>query len=149
MTVPQKKMREAVLYALFTEHFDQSSDKQGLVELLMEQLEMSKRNIKEAMLRALLITEKLVDIDAKIKPYIQGYDFDRISFLEKAILRLATYEMFFDNSIPEVVAISEGIRLCRKFSTLEGAKFVNGVLDGMYKQNLPVDQETSCLEAKI
>lgn len=129
-------MREAVLYALFSYDFHEGSEKEGLVDLLMEQLEMSKKNVKEAMLRASLVAENFPLIDEKLQPHIEGYTLDRVSFLEKTILRLATYEIFFDNSIPEVVAIAEGIRLCRKFSTHDGAKFINGVLDSMYKQNL-------------
>ena len=149
MTVPQKKVREAVLYALFTDHFFEESDKDGLISLLMEQLEMSKKNVKDAVARASFILEKFPSLDEKLKPHIEGYDFERVSFLEKTILRLASYEIFFDNSIPEVVAIAEAVRLCRKFSTPEGAKFINGVLDAMYKHNLHLLPTKECDKVNV
>ncbi len=133
MTVPQKKLREAVFYAVFCFEYDEDPDLNGVTAILMEQLEMSKKNVKDAIFRASLIMQKLSAIDDKIKNQLKDYEFERLSLCEKNILRLATYELFFDNEIPEVVAISEGIRLGRKFSSPEGANFINGVLDGLYK----------------
>lgn len=133
MSLPQAKFREAVFYAVFSQDFSQNSDEE-VVPMMMEQLAMSKKNVREALQRAMLVLEKKEEIDACIQKYVPDYDLSRISYIERNVLRLATYELLFDNAIPEVVAISEGIRLCRKFSTAEGANFINGVLDAIYKK---------------
>jgi N utilization substance protein B len=133
MSLPAKKLREAVFYAVFCFDSDLELDPESIVPLIMEQLEMSKKNVREAIYKASLIIEKLPAIDAKLKEHVEGYEFERISSAERNILRLATYEILFDNDLPKVVAIAEGIRLGRKFSTPEGANFINGVLDGVFK----------------
>lgn len=133
MTLPQKKFREAVFLAVFCFDYDQTMDRDTLVPFLMEQLEMSKKNVKEAIYKATLVLENLPAIDGKLQEHVEGYTLERVSCAERSILRLATYEILFDNDLPEVVAIAEGIRLGRKFSTPEGANFINGVLDGVLK----------------
>jgi N utilization substance protein B len=145
MTLPQKKLREAVFYAVFSFDYDESVDCESLVPLLMEQLEMSKKNVKNAIYKASLVMEKLSIIDAKLKEHVEGYSLERVSRAERNILRLATYEILFDNDLPEVVAIAEGIRLGRKFSTPEGANFINGVLDSLFKaQPISPSVDASC-----
>lgn len=133
MSIPQKKLREAVFYAVFCFDYDKDLDTEVLVPLIMEQLEMSKKNARDAIYKASLVMEKLSAIDAKLKEHVEGYSLERVSCAERNILRLATYEILFDNDLPEVIAIAEGIRLGRKFSTPEGANFINGVLDGLFK----------------
>ena len=142
MSLPQKKFREAVFYAVFSQDFSQSSDEEA-VPMMMELLAMSKKNVRESIQRAALVLEKKAVIDECIQKYVPDYDLDRISYIERNILRLATYELLFDNEIPEVVAISEGIRLCRKFSTPEGANFINGVLDAIYKKETALTAQST------
>jgi N utilization substance protein B len=71
-------------------------------------------------------------IDEKITSLSPDYSFARISRVEKTILRLGVYEILFDDLIPPLVAISEAIRLTRKFGTPESARFVNAILDRVY-----------------
>lgn len=132
MTLPQAKFREAVFYALFSWDFLKTSEEE-MVSMLMHELAMSKKNVKEALEKAERIMQQHEIIDEKIREHIHDYHLARISYIERNILRLATYELLFDHSIPEVVAIAEGIRLCRKFGTHEAAHFINGVLDAIYK----------------
>lgn len=141
MTIPQKKLREAVFYAVFSFDYDKNLDCEGLVPFIMEQLEISKKNAKDAIYKASLVMEKLSIIDEKLNQFVEGYSLERVSCAEKNILRLATYEILFDNDLPEVVAIAEGIRLGRKFSTPEGANFINGVLDSLFKAQ-PISSHT-------
>ncbi|MBX9744017.1 MAG: transcription antitermination protein NusB, partial [Chlamydiales bacterium] len=60
------------------------------------------------------------------------YVFERISRTERSILRLGTFELLFDPSIPPKVAIAEAIRICRKFGSPQSAQFVNAVLDSVF-----------------
>ncbi len=70
-------------------------------------------------------------LDAKIAAASQEYALDRISKVERNVLRLGVFEL--QSELPPKVALSEAIRLCRKFGSPEGADFVNAVLDQIYK----------------
>jgi transcription antitermination protein NusB len=125
--VPIKKFREAVFYALFA--FDMSEETSQNEDLFMQQLSMTKKNVRLAFLRANQIREKLEILDPVIKQYAYEYEFDRISKVEKNALRLGLYEILFDEDIPKPVAISEAVRIAKKFGSIEGRKFVNGILE--------------------
>jgi N utilization substance protein B len=73
--------------------------------------------------------EKLPEVDAKIRTLADNWDFERLAVVDRNILRLAIYEMFFRPEIPPVVSINEAIEIAKKFSTAESGKFVNGLLD--------------------
>ena len=68
-------------------------------------------------------------IDEKISKYTANYELRRISAVDRNILRMAIYEMFFAEGVPPIVAINEAIDIAKKFGTEESGKFVNGVLD--------------------
>ncbi|MEA3206512.1 MAG: transcription antitermination protein NusB [Verrucomicrobiota bacterium] len=68
-------------------------------------------------------------IDEKISKYTANYELRRISAVDRNILRMAIYEMFFADDVPPIVAINEAIDIAKKFGTEESGKFVNGVLD--------------------
>lgn len=103
--------------------------------MLMAELKVTKKSVLMAQERAAAIETKLSEIDEKISASSTEYSFDRISRVEKTILRLGIYELFYDTSIPPLVAIAEAIRLTRKFGTPESAQFVNAILDRIYKGN--------------
>ncbi len=60
---------------------------------------------------------------------ITGYDFDLVDPVERAILLNAAYEILFLPEVDKAVAITEAVRLARKFGAREGYRFINGVLD--------------------
>ena len=132
MTLPPQKFREIVLQILFSSDFDRSQTEETAI-MLMAELKVSKKNVLQAHERVLLIFEKLSEIDEKISSYSTDYSFDRISNVEKAVLRLGVFELMYDETIPGLVVISEAIRLTRKFATPESSQFVNAILDKIYK----------------
>lgn len=69
------------------------------------------------------------EIDERIEYYAQNYSLNRISAVDRNILRLATFEMLFRDDIPPVVSINEAIEIARKYGTEESGRFVNGILD--------------------
>lgn len=68
-------------------------------------------------------------IDEKIVRCTANYELNRISAVDRNILRIAIYEMLFANDVPPIVAINEAIDIAKKYGTEESGKFVNGVLD--------------------
>ena len=70
-------------------------------------------------------------IDEAIKRNSKGWKLERISAVSMAILRLAAYEMLFDEDIPERVSINEAIELSKKYDDEKSYAFVNGVLNAL------------------
>ena len=71
-----------------------------------------------------------------LKETIQSFleiQYDQIDPVENAILLFASYELLFINDTPTKVVISEAVNLCKKFGSIEGYKFINGVLDKVAK----------------
>jgi N utilization substance protein B len=133
MALPPQKFREAVLQILFAQDFGFESDE--MVSFMMGELKTTRRNMIEAQERAASVMAKCPEIDLYITGGSTEYSFERISRVEKSILRLGFFEIFFDDTIPPRVAIAEAIRLCRKFGTPESSQFVNAILDGVYKKH--------------
>ncbi len=133
MALPPQKFREAVLQILYSQDFGYASDE--IVPFMMEELKTTRRNMLDAQGRAAQVVAHLEQIDGYITGASTEYTFDRISRVEKTILRLGFFEIFFDDTIPPKVAIAEAIRLCRKFGTPESSQFVNAILDGVYQKH--------------
>ena len=75
------------------------------------------------------MVEHLPEIDEQIKRYCENYNLNRISAVDRNVLRLAIYEMLHRDDIPPVVSINEAVDIAKKFSTQDSGKFVNGILD--------------------
>lgn len=141
MPLPPQKFREAVVQILYSQDF--VKEEEEIIPFMMQELKTTRRAMTDAQARVNEIGAKLPEIDSLITDSSTDYTFERISRLEKTILRLGLFELLFDSSIPPKVAIAEAIRLCRKFGTPESAQFVNAILDGVYKKNAaPVPEES-------
>ena len=77
---------------------------------------------------------KKEEIDALIKKYAKDWSLDRISRVDRNILRIALYELAYTTTPPQII-INEAIELAKKYSSSEAAKFINGVLGGYVKAN--------------
>jgi len=136
MALPQEKFRELTFQMLFGYDVAQAANQDELLNLLMKELAVTKKTVILAQEKVKLIIAKLPEIDEMIASTSKSYNFERIQAVERNILRLGVYEMSFDDSIPPKVAISESIRLARKFGTPESASFINAILDALYKISL-------------
>lgn len=148
MALPLQKFREIVLQLLYSQDIGRPEEP-SMLDLMMNELEVSKKNVKMAQERVQLIRNLLSKIDPMIAEISTSYEFDRIQFITKNILRLGVYELLFDDLTPPKVAISEAIRLSRKFSTPESAAFVNALLDNLYQKSLGAQNEINPFSAEI
>ena len=73
-------------------------------------------------------------IDGHIQRHIQGWTMNRLSRVSLALLRLAIYEMLFEQEIPVKVSINEVVDLAKKYGGKEDAPFINGVLGSVAKE---------------
>ena len=73
--------------------------------------------------------EHLPEIDERVMRFCENYNLNRISPVDRNVLRVAIYEMLYRDDIPPVVSINEAIELAKKFGGSESGRFVNGILD--------------------
>ena len=139
-----RKIREQVFVALFQYGFYGSDEFNDQLELyfentagfivgdegeLSENINDSVEDIVAAAKEKLSkIVGKLGEIDHILEKGISGWKLNRICKTDIAILRLAVYEMKFDDDIPEKVAINEAVELAKQFGGDASASFINGVL---------------------
>jgi N utilization substance protein B len=138
MSVPLQKFREIVLQLLFSYDIC-GMEEEEMIPLLMAELSVTKKTVRMARDRVRLIVSKLSEIDSLIAKATRSYSFERIQSVERNILRLGVFELLLDEAIPPKVAITEAMRLARKFSTSEAALFVNAILDHLHKKQLGKD----------
>jgi N utilization substance protein B len=79
--------------------------------------------------------ENIRTVDQAIKDHIKNWNFDRISRIDLAILRLSVYGLLFQKGTDGKIIINEAVKLAQEFGGDDSYKFVNGVLDAIYKEN--------------
>lgn len=134
MSVPPQKTREIIFQLLFSEDLAKPSA-EGMQSMLMQQLSISRSRVRECQRIALEIKQHLPEIDGLISQSSTSYNFSRIQKIELNILRLGVFELVIEKKVPPKVVIAEAIRISKKFGTKESARFVNAVLDRIYKES--------------
>lgn len=89
--------------------------------------EEALRSFADPLIRGTL--ENLERIDAELARHAKNWDLHRMAVVDRNILRLASYEMYYRTDIPPIVSINEAVDIAKKFSTEDSGKFVNGILD--------------------
>ena len=74
------------------------------------------------------VGEHIAHIDDLISSHLQGWTLDRLPAVDRAILRVAVWELLFADDVPEPVAVDEAVELAKELSTDDSPGFVNGVL---------------------
>ncbi|KAA5508076.1 transcription antitermination factor NusB, partial [Bacteroides caccae] len=77
------------------------------------------------------------ELDSVINGILENYSPERVSAMDRAILRLGACELLHRKNLPAPVVISEAIRLAERFSSADSPRFVNGVLAGIAKTARP------------
>jgi N utilization substance protein B len=82
-----------------------------------------------------LLDENLVEVDEKLTSALDNWTLARISAIDRAVLRIGAVELMKRDDLPPKVAIQEAIRLAEAYGGDDSPRFVNGVLDALYKRN--------------
>ncbi len=148
MAVPKQKMREVVFLLLYC--LDLSAPEEDeLVKLVSNELKVAKSQVKLCLSKVRNIQSHQKEIDEKVASALQSYRFERIHWVERNILRLGLYEMFFDEMIPPKVAIAEAIRLGKKFGTPPSVAFINAIMDHLFKLSIGEGSSSAAIEESI
>jgi N utilization substance protein B len=85
------------------------------------------------------VANRAEDLNAQIQKHSIGWDISRISRLTRAIMQLAIYEILYVEDVPVGVAVSEAVRLAKKYDGDDTGSFVNGIL-GAFARSLAVEE---------
>lgn len=101
--------------------------------------ERRRKEVEEAFEYARALVEGAVDhageIDDLIRQQADNWRLERMPAVDRNILRLAVFELLYEEDIPKLVVVDEAIELAKKFSTDQSSRFVNGLLDGLLKKH--------------
>lgn len=126
----RRELREQIFKLLFRVEFNNREEMPEQTEFFFEEEENQADVADTAYITDKLnrILVKLTEIDAALNEKVEGWDTGRMGKVDLTVLRLAVYEILFDEEIPTGVAINEAVELAKKFGQDSSSAFVNGVL---------------------
>ena len=83
------------------------------------------------------VDEHASRIDSLIDTHASGWSIDRLPDVDRAILRMAVYELLWADDVPDAVVIDEAVELAKALSTDDSPSYVNGVLGGIVRAEIP------------
>ena len=126
----RRSLRTNILKSLYLTEFYPDDEKESQVQLYLDtelenEAEESRKYILE---KTMNVLEKAPEADMAINEAAKGWTTERMNITDLAILRLAYYEMFYDEDVPVSVAINEAVELSKLYCDDGAPAFVNGVL---------------------
>ncbi|MCI7738505.1 MAG: transcription antitermination factor NusB [Lachnospiraceae bacterium] len=130
----RRELREHIFKLLFMSDFNEGEEMNDQLAMYFDGLEVLKEKDQEYMQEKYQkIKEHLDEIDALLNEKSKGWKTSRMSKVDLSILRLAVYEMKFDEDVPVKVAINEAVEIAKSFGGDASASFVNGILGKIAK----------------
>ncbi|MBR7070654.1 MAG: transcription antitermination factor NusB [Clostridia bacterium] len=126
----RKEAREEVFFLTFEKIFSKDSP-EDILKLAIEVRDLLPDDYVEETFYGICRQQEA--IDQLITDKAVGWKINRISKTALAVLRLATYEILYVDSIPDSVSANEAVELCKKYATQEDGSFVNGILGSIVK----------------
>lgn len=126
----RRELREQIFKLLFRIEFNKPEEMKEQEKLFFEDDEkLIPEDGQEYIMNkyANIVTQKS-EIDAMINQIAEGWKTERMGKVDLTILRLAVYEIKFDEDVPASVAINEAVELAKKFGQDGSASFINGIL---------------------
>jgi len=109
-----------------------------VIELLRERVADSNPPVSEHAVRLVEgAHEHAAEIDRLIGEHADGWTLDRLPDVDRAILRMAVFELLWVPDVPDAVVIDEAVELAKALSTDDSSSYVNGVLGGIIRREIP------------
>lgn len=125
----RRELREHTFELLFRVEFMTEEEMKEQMELFFDDMaDAGEADVNYITNKYMAVREKQDMIDIMIDEKAKGWKTNRMGKVELTILRLAVYEMLFDEDVPVTVAINEAVELSRKFGGDDTPAFVNGIL---------------------
>ena len=134
----RRELREHIFRMLFRrEFFDSEEEFEGQVRMYLEELEPLEEKDRAYMREKTRAVYRLVpELDEKIDEVAKGWKTKRMGKVDLTVLRLALYEMRYEESVPEKVAINEAVEIAKKYEPVEVVSFLNGILGTFLRQEV-------------
>lgn len=133
----RRNIRENVIKLLFLSDFHDVNEideqKELYFQLFFDPQSLTEEDKNEIISRYDLVCSKLGEIETIINSASQGWRLERIGRIELSILRLAVYEIIYDEDIPGQVAVNEAVEISKAYCNEFSYSFVNGVLAKILK----------------
>ena len=127
----RRRSRELAIQVLF--HFEFNSGDPGVVfDLICENFKSRESTWPFSRKLVLGVLDSKTELDRLITQASRNWRLERMSCLDKCILRMAIFEILFMEDIPPKVSIDEAVELGKKFGSEDSGSFINGVLDKVY-----------------
>ncbi|WVD68045.1 transcription antitermination factor NusB [Orbus wheelerorum] len=125
---PRRRARECAVQAIYSWQVSKNDLSDVEVSFMAEQ---DMKGVDKKYFRELLngVALNTVEIDSKMEPYLNERSLEELGQIERAILRIAVYELLKREDVPYKVVINEAIDLTKTFGAEDSHKFINGVLD--------------------
>ena len=128
----RRSAREAVLQALYAIEVGKETKSKALKDILKrESRNHDAKNFITYLFNASLSNREWCE--DQIRSRLNNWEFKRVAVLDRLLLIVAIAEIFFIDTVPPKVSISEAIQIAKRYSTEDSSAFVNGVLDNIYK----------------
>ena len=125
----RSELREHLFLMLFRKDFHETEELKEQGQLYLETIEdPTEKELAYLEKRFADVLLYVDEIDSMIEESSKGWQLKRIGKVELTIMRLAVYEMKYDEEIPTGVAINEAVELAKKFGEDNSGSFVNGIL---------------------
>lgn len=130
MSMSRRKVREQIFKLLFQVEFHDRDEMEAQAGLYFagEEPVVDEDRREEILGKLSKIIACLDGLDEKLEDAVTGWSLKRVGKVELAILRLALYEILYDEEVPNSVAINEAVELAKKYGPEEAPGFINGVL---------------------
>lgn len=135
----RRKSRELALQLLFQIEMSGSSFSEAAV-LFSEHFDLNRKSVAYGLKLVQGVVGKLVEIDGLIGKYAVNWRLERMSHIDRNIIRLAVFELRYQEEVPPLVVINEAIEVAKLYGTKESPSFVNGVLDAIKKKVLAMNR---------
>jgi N utilization substance protein B len=131
----RRKSREIALQFLFGHDFQERSCEPGALEKQFDEFcacfDAGKKSMPYARQLISGICEHLSEIDERIARRSHNWRVERMSLVDRNILRIAAYEMSYVDDAPATVAINEALEIAKRYAEPESVPFINGILDAL------------------
>ncbi|MBR3771697.1 MAG: transcription antitermination factor NusB [Clostridium sp.] len=126
----RREIREHLFRMLFHKEFYKSEELEEQISLYVDNLEKAPTEEQVALIknRFYAVLESIPEIDELLDEVSKGWRLNRMGKVDLTILRIAVYEMKYDEEIPVGVAINEAVELAKKYGEDHSKSFVNGIL---------------------
>jgi len=129
----RRKSRELALQALYQAELAGQNGLQDFEEFCAH-FQVNKKAIPYAKKLTEGVQGKGDVLNKLISKYAENWRLERMSLIDRNILRLAVYEVHYQDDVPISVAINEAVEIAKRYSTDDSGPFINGVLDAMAKE---------------